>query len=245
MPFIVVYEEREPLHRFMNDFLDLKPKLELKFTPILLWVAFVIFHMANALCFLLSTGILYGQFLNGWLAYLLTKFSPCKAPRIASKTEVDSIKMNTKNDYNLVMTYRKKQVMSKIANVIYGDPLVGFHHAGLMLISFLTIFAIIRWYNEANLISYVTISFGSVVSLIVKFVEFQVFSMLKQKADLLVKGLKERNRRNSIIGKTARSLWVITIDAGKPFYTVSRNTVIIYMERLTGFLIDALMTVKT
>jgi len=119
---------------------------------------------------------------------------------------------------------------------------LAFHHAALMLMSFLTIFGLIRLRSELNIISFVGVCGAAFFSCLVSCVEFIAISLVRNKAILLLKGLKARNMRNTIAGKVIRSLWVVKMDMGQPFYTIKDDSVLIYVERLTGFLMDALVT---
>jgi len=133
--------------------------------------------------------------------------------------------------------------MHKVANKLFGSPIFGFHHGVVFLLGIVALFGIIRWYNELNIISYMGLVLAASIALIVPLCEFLALSTLREKAEFLVEQIKMRNKRSSMVGKTVRSFWLVKNDAGLPFYTVSNDTILTYMERLTGFLIDVLMTI--
>jgi len=71
---VLVLEERDPLPRFLDGFVDLKPEIQLKFTPILSFVVFVIFLMTNTVVYNAGRNIVHMVLCNGWLSYLPRKF---------------------------------------------------------------------------------------------------------------------------------------------------------------------------
>jgi len=158
--------------------------------------------------------------------------------------ELNAYKLTLKKNYQLIRCCRKLQLTNKVANVIYKSFIATSHHAGLMLLSFWKLFAIIRLRAELNYFSFSGICLASFLSLLIPFVEFKAVSLVRVNAALFLEVLKRRNRRNSVVGKTVRSLKIIEMDIGKPFYTVKRQTIIIYMQKLIASLVDALQTLK-
>jgi len=49
--------------------------------------------------------------------------------------------------------------------------------------------------------------------------------MVRESVIPFVDGLRSRNQKHSSIGKTARSLEVIRMNIGQPFYTIMKNTI--------------------
>jgi len=77
----------------------------------------------------------------------------------------------------------------------------------------------------------------------IPFVEFKAMAMIRFCAMAFLKSLKMRNKRNTLIGKTVKSLSVIRMEVLKPFYTNKPHNIIFAMDLLMQLLIDALMSI--
>jgi len=236
-PIILVYEKRDPWHRIFAQVAGIRLKMHVKFIPFLIFIWFMVNFIANSSCLLLSTGIFYLVVCKGWLSYLPKKL------RVNKLNVGAGYNQRGKYDRELIQSYRKLQVTSKIANVIYRKPLAASHHGVLMFMALLSVFALVRLHQELNTITYIAVCAAVVITLMIPVVEFKVIATVSVCAIKFLKGLKKRSMRNTGIGKTVLSLPIIRMEIGKPFYLIQPHTIIFAMDLLMQFLIDALMSI--
>jgi len=215
------------------DFLDIPPRLELRFgIPFTLFVGYLTMQIAKTITFLMNNHQLLCQFVYGWNKYFLGQLER----RVVSITFTVSNK-----DLDLVSSYRKLQVLHRMAKNVLGSILFSIHHGVMMVLAIITLFVRIRCYEELSPISYVLFIIGAWISLTVPFCEFYFQYVLREGSELLARQMKSKYGRKSIMTKFVRSFWLVSLETGLPFYTVERETRS-FIEKVLEFLITLLVS---
>jgi len=234
-PFAVMYEQREPLHRFLIDYLELHPRLDLKFgIPFAIFVGYITMQIANTISFVENNHQLYCQLVHGWNKFFIGQLG---------QRRIDSVSFSfTRKDLGFVSSYRKLQVFHRIANNVFGSDLFAVHHGTMMVLGIICFFVLIRLHKDFNLLPLTFVVFGAMASLVVPFVEFYMQSELRENSEELARQVRLRYGRNTIMSKFVRSFWLVSLETGLPFYTVERDTTISFVDKMLEFLIDLLLS---
>jgi len=246
---MVIYEERDPLHKFLVEQMNIKPKLELKFLPLLIMMAFITSQIGNTFCFLLNSGLMFLHFTHSWMTLLTSKvtlkWSFTNNFGVSKIKKKMNLNFGNKADLPLVYTYRKLQVIHRLANQGFASPVVAYHFGAIMMLGVTCFLAIIRWHSLLNIISLILVVFAAIISLVVPYFEFLALSIIKGNSAEFVAKMIMRNKRSSIVTKIVKSFWLVQMETGKPFCSVSHHSILIYVENLVNFLTDFLVSTST
>jgi len=234
---IFLVEKIEVYHRFVNTTFGTNVSFQLKYLPLMLHVCFQTFLSFNTVsyCCTVSTLFLYSTI--EWLNVLITQATRTSKARSGRATYPTAL------DVDLIRTYRMIQILTRIVNVVGEKFWVGFHHAALLGIAVLCFFGSIRWSDKLSFVTVGGFLFGGVICIFLMFVEVKLFWILPVKSKCLLKLVYIRNKRKSIINREIRSCKLVKWEMGKPFYTLSNFSFLIFMEQLMSFLFTLLLSV--
>jgi len=94
--------------------------------------------------------------------------------------------------------------MHKIGNMVYGSILMAVHHGAVLVLGIISLYALIRWYNELNLFTYLFMAFAAVLCMIIPFFEFYMIYTVRDMSGMLVKEIKLGNKRKSVRVKAVK-----------------------------------------
>jgi len=202
--------------------------------PFTIVVGYFTIQIGNTVVFLINNFQLYIQLVYGWNKYFVGQLERSSRRSVSFTV--------SKDDQRLVCSYRKLQVLHRIANNVLGSVLFTIHHGVMMVLAIVTFFALIRCYEDVNLVSYAIVAIGACISVLIPFTEFYFQSEVREGSELLVRQIRSRYGRKSIMAKFVRSFWLVSLETGLPFYTVERDTSLSFVEKVLEFLINLLLS---
>jgi len=147
-------------------------------------------------------------------------------------------------DFRLLSTYRMLLIMNRIANLVYGNIWVAYHIGALLAINVVAGFAALRWSHLLSPVSLMLLGFGGTMCVFVMFMEVLALSCLPDKANEFLIVISKNNVRKSVISKTVRSCWKLKLEVGKPFFTISHFSFLLYLQQLSSFFTTLLLSVE-
>jgi len=242
---VFVFEDAEPYRRIFRQSFGLTEVSRLTHIPFIFYILFQTFQWYNVISFLMYIATLFIYFMNQWLVYLTTATLSTIIYSKQTSEKADLMMLRERlADGKKIKSYQVLQLLTRILNSWAGTIWLGFHHATLLAIPVICFFVSIRWGESVSNFTLFILVLVGMLSTLIMYLETLLWSLLPEKSAKFLRIMRRRNTRKSTLGKKLRACQLIEGGLGKPFYTLSRYSFLIYMEQLLSFLSTLLLSVK-
>jgi len=246
--FLTVFllEDAEPYRRLLRHVFGITEILRSQNVPLILYILFQAFQWCNLLAYLMNILILFIYTMNEWLVYLTVAAlrSTIYLKQTSETSDLLIMLREQLADVKITKSYKVLQLLTGILNSEVGKIWFNFHHATLLAVPVICFFGSIRWTEYVSKITVCIAVLVGIISIIIMYFETLLWSILPENSAKLLRVMRRKNTRKSIVGKKIRAGQLIEGGLGKPFYTLSRYSFLIYMEQLLSFLSTLLLSVK-
>jgi len=105
-------------------------------------------------------------------------------------------------------------------------------------------FVSIRWTDSMSKFTVYVFVLAGALCIFVMYVEVMLCCIMPDKSDKFLLVMRRKNTRSSTVGRKIRACKLIKWAVGKPFYTLSNFSFLIFMEQLLSFLSTLLLSVE-
>ncbi|OXA53331.1 hypothetical protein Fcan01_11612 [Folsomia candida] len=265
---LLLFEEIEPTHRFLEALFGIKPKMELKFLP--LWLTFMLFllNVLTPLSTIILTLFIYLLSSYVWLVMITPTDRQLDEVRIihgARREIVDAFgdlqilqkirnrRINlTEFDLNtplgrvpwsqLISYYRYQQVLNSMVNGMVQNIWMGSHLGYILMILTSSLYLSIRHSGSIAFPSFLVCPVLVIAVVILLVVECTIVGNLYEVSVSFTKKLSRS--RSGVSGgafrKICKSLRPIKLELASPFFFVDKGLIFTSVDQVLNFVIELL-----
>ncbi|CAL8075792.1 unnamed protein product [Orchesella dallaii] len=234
--FIVTfYHPADPLHRILEDLLEVRVKLSWKmFATSCVYVGLA-FNAGNTIAVFLGIGFLNLAFFALWLKAIQPR-EPLKAAgnELNNTQRYRTSQLGNQSANKLIHTYRCVAIQCIYLNVIFAKIRVSAHCLACLLLVVFGTYLLIRYgENLINDMEYVFVSLilcSIFIPVIIMKIECSTFGGMQDDCDNFKKVLMNTNGRRREVWKTALSLRGVVIMSTYPFFSIGHDTFLAFMD---------------
>jgi len=242
---IFLLEDADAFRRLVYHAFGITVTLQVKYIPLIFHMFFQTLQCSNLISYCLTMGALFNYSTKEWLMYLTSRTLRSRKSSKPAQDKMGSIRVFEQSiDTKVVSSYQVLQVQNRLLNVVDGTIWIAFHHAALLGISVISFFGSIRWTNYFSKFTVGGLIFAGGLCILIMYVEVLLCCILPDSSGKLLGILHSKYKRNSIFGKRVRAFKLIKWGIGKPFYTLSHFSFLIFIEQLMSFLFTLLLSVE-
>ncbi|CAL8145270.1 unnamed protein product [Orchesella dallaii] len=246
-PFIygtVIFHEFCPEHQILIRLFEIKVKPEWKFVPLWLYVNYMVLQCCDLVFILDIGGILYLNNCITWFRLLRP---------VALKTSRESPKFLcnlgcTLDKNEVIMTYKKQQLLHSRYNSIFANNLITGHHATFLYISAIGLYICIRNWGNIYKPEYFMAILGPFFCILAERIEVNfVEDVIAKSSDYLYaldSLMKTENWRLKGLRKHWESLHVLEPKLAYPYYNLTYENFLLFLNEIVDKVVFLLVCLE-
>lgn len=245
---VMFFHPVEPVHRIVEDFLELDVRFSIDVVPVLLAYAWGAFDISSIMCCFIIMIFLFVFVTTTWFM-VATPDAVTPPVFVNGKRFFESAELGKISEDELVWVYRSLQILSASINEVIAKKRMSYHALVALMVGVLSTYSIIRYYDfflgedVMGLSLGILMTFAFLLAPIIFYLECGFLDGMENLWMSYKDNLNSTTTRNSAIYKAARSFREVKFKSTHPFFNMNKSTFLDWTNQLIDLVVNLLVSI--